>query len=245
MAAAKLREFLEARFSQPVLTIGAVSTAPFQLVANISDDLPVCSRRCRYSLLRLRRARLCRKKIHESFKVVRSCCRLVQPNLKTGLRSREKLFFVCSVGFGLSLRNATRLDPGMTTARRSSGCALMSSGVRVHSPSMRRQGHSPDILWTIKFNSAVQQILGIDIDNASLGVLVGQIYVNRDSRTATQRDRSRNQCSMKTHQDSLAVTRKILCAVFFHRNCHLKRDTSTSSGLTKRHAQKNNGAHRK
>lgn len=83
--------------------------------------------------------------------------------------------------------------------------SLMSSGVRVHTPIMRRQGHSPDVSWTIKLDSAVQQILGIDIDNSRFGELIGQIHVNRDSRFGRQRDRSRNQRSMKTHKDGFAV----------------------------------------
>ena len=79
-------------------------------------------------------------------------------------------------------------------------------------PIIRRQRHSPNVSWLIKFDPAVQRVLRIDIDNLSRSARIRQVDVNRDSHSATQPDCGCDQCSMEVDDDGLALARPTLSA---------------------------------
>jgi hypothetical protein len=110
-------------------------------------------------------------------------------------------------------------------------------------PVIGRQRHSPNVSRFIEFDSAMQRVFRIDINDASCSTLVRYVDVNRDSHSGAQPNCTCDQCSLKIDDDGLALTRPSLSTTL-NRDPHLKRDTSASSGFVKRrygrHERKDN-----
>src|SRR5580704_10723618 len=81
-------------------------------------------------------------------------------------------------------------------------------------PVTGRQWYSPNVSRLLQFDTAVQQILRIDVHNPSRGLLVSQVDMNRDFRSSAQPDFGCDQCSMQVNDDSHALTRKNPRALF-------------------------------
>ena len=87
-------------------------------------------------------------------------------------------------------------------------------------PVIRRQRHSPNVLWLCEFDTAMQRVLRIDINYPSRGTLIRQVDANRNSHSPTQPNHGRDQRSMKVDHNSLTLTRPALSPAL-DRNYHL------------------------
>jgi len=94
-------------------------------------------------------------------------------------------------------------------------------------PVLGRQGYTPNILRLIQFNTVLQRVSRIDVDNASIGTLARQVDVDRNSHPKSQVKRGQNQRPMQVHHNGLTITREAPIATF-HCDCHPERNTRTS-----------------
>ena len=72
------------------------------------------------------------------------------------------------------------------------------------------QGYSPNILLYRQLDSAVQGLLGIDVDDLGVSTFARQVDVNFDLHPHGQCDRSRDQCPVKVDDDCLTCTSQML-----------------------------------
>ena len=64
-------------------------------------------------------------------------------------------------------------------------------------PVIKRQRHSPNVSWLIKFDPAMQPVSRIDVDNPSCSTLTRQVDVDRDFHSTTQPNCGRDKRSVK------------------------------------------------
>src|SRR6202035_4494579 len=94
-----------------------------------------------------------------------------------------------------------------------------------------RQGNPPNVSWFIEFDSAVQWVVRIDVDNPSRCMLIRHVNVNRNFHLLSQFHCSCNQGTMKADHDGLAIACLTL-STSLHRDNHLQRNTSAASAAS-------------
>jgi hypothetical protein len=81
--------------------------------------------------------------------------------------------------------------------------------ILVVAPIIRWQRHSPNISRLVEFDSAVERLLWIDINHSRRSTFIGQVDMNYDAHADTERDRRRNQGTMKIHDNGFAFTNQL------------------------------------
>jgi hypothetical protein len=70
----------------------------------------------------------------------------------------------------------------------------------------------PNVSWLIEFDTAVQRVATINVDNASGSTLVRQINVNPNFHPCPQFGCACDQCTVQVDGDGLAIARRTVIA---------------------------------